>query len=380
MTRLLAAILLLMLTLLPAPACTALDLSQITYEFAQDLDIEELWEEWLEPGQYMTMLTPDGEVITQTGRRIYEGDEYLTSDNRLYRVVEVKDNLAYTELVEEKVDLAAEYFSLRQIREALGLSPAQAQEQNGKSGLIAIYHTHNAESYVPTDGTDSIDGKGGIHAVGSGFAQSLEKLGVGVEYSENLHLPHDRGAYRRSRNTVLELLAQNPDAIYDVHRDAAPKDAYAANIGDEWITQVQFVVGRQNLNLGVNRQYAQSLKAAADQLYPGLVKGIFYARGNYMGLSPSIAWSGYPTARSAVEHIMLPRWWTSISTDLRTGIKGHWPPKALRALSGPSYGLRCSSPQRASYSTSSMPVVGKPPWPDLNADSHSGTPCRRRPA
>lgn len=287
MTRLLAAILLLMLTLLPAPACTALDLSQITYEFAQDLDIEELWEEWLEPGQYMTMLTPDGEVITQTGRRIYEGDEYLTSDNRLYRVVEVKDNLAYTELVEEKVDLAAEYFSLRQIREALGLSPAQAQEQNGKSGLIAIYHTHNAESYVPTDGTDSIDGKGGIHAVGNGFAQSLEKLGVGVEYSENLHLPHDRGAYRRSRNTVLELLAQNPDAIYDVHRDAAPKDAYAANIGDEWITQVQFVVGRQNQNLGVNRQYAQSLKAAADQLYPGLVKGIFYARGNYnQDLSP----------------------------------------------------------------------------------------------
>jgi len=108
-----------------------------------------------------------------------------------------------------------------------------------------------------------------------------------VEYSENLHLPHDRGAYRRSRNTVLELLAQNPDAIYDVHRDAAPKDAYAANIGDEWITQVQFVVGRQNQNLGVNRQYAQSLKSAADQLYPGLVKGIFYARGNYnQDLSP----------------------------------------------------------------------------------------------
>ncbi|MDI9419147.1 MAG: stage II sporulation protein P [Firmicutes bacterium] len=289
MARLLAtllALLWLLMMFIPTPNLTALDLSQSVYEFSQDLDIDELWEEWLEPGQYMTMLTPEGEVITQTGRRIYEGDEYLTSDNRFYRVVKVEDTLAYTELVEEKVDLAAEFISLRQIREALGLSAAQAQE-NGKSGLIGIYHTHNAESYIPTDGTDSIDGKGGIHAVGSGFAQSLEKLGVGVEYSENLHLPHDRGAYRRSRSTVLDLLAQNPDAIFDVHRDAAPKDAYAANIGDEWITQVQFVVGRQNQNLGVNRQYAQSLKSAADQLYPGLVKGIFYARGNYnQDLSP----------------------------------------------------------------------------------------------
>lgn len=290
MIRILLPSLLLLLVLLlfiPAPVCTALDLEQLTYEFSQNLDIDELWEEWLEPGQYMTMLTPEGEIITQTGRRIYEGDEYLTSDNRLYRVIEVKDDLAYTELVAEKVDLAEEFLSLRQIREALGLSAVQAQEQDDKSGLIGIYHTHNAESYIPTDGTDSIDGKGGIHAVGTGFASSLKDLGVSVDYSENLHLPHDRGAYRRSRNTVLELLAQNPDAIFDVHRDAAPQNAYAANIDDEWITQIQFVVGRQNQNLGVNRQYAQSLKAAADQLYPGLVKGIFYARGNYnQDLSP----------------------------------------------------------------------------------------------
>lgn len=290
MIRILLPSLLLLLVLLlfiPAPGCTALDLEQLTYEFSQNLDIDELWEEWLEPGQYMTMLTPEGEIITQTGRRIYEGDEYLTSDNRLYRVIEVKDDLAYTELVAEKVDLAEEFVSLRQIREALGLSAVQAQEQDDKSGLIGIYHTHNAESYIPTDGTDSIDGKGGIHAVGTGFASSLKDLGVSVDYSENLHLPHDRSAYRRSRNTVLELLAQNPDAIFDVHRDAAPQNAYAANIDDEWITQIQFVVGRQNQNLGVNRQYAQSLKAAADQLYPGLVKGIFYARGNYnQDLSP----------------------------------------------------------------------------------------------
>ncbi|MGI6150324.1 MAG: stage II sporulation protein P, partial [Limnochordia bacterium] len=40
-------------------------------------------------------------------------------------------------------------------------------------------------------------------------------------------------------------------------------------------------------NLGVNREFAQSMKALADQIYPGLVKGIFYGRGNYnQDLSP----------------------------------------------------------------------------------------------
>lgn len=275
----------LLILIIFSPVCQGFNLEEFSYEFSQKLDVEELWEEWLEPDQYMTMICPEGNIIMQTARRIYEDDEYLTGDNKLYRVVKIEGNLAYTELVEE-VDLTAEFFSLRQIREALGLSPVQAQGKD-KTGLIGIYHTHNAESYIPTDGTDSIDGKGGIHAVGDGFASALENLGVEVEYSETLHLPHDRGAYRRSRNTVLEILAKNPDAIFDVHRDAAPQNAYAAQIGDDWITQIQFVVGRQNQNLGVNRQYAQSLKAVADDMYPGLVKGIFYARGNYnQDLSP----------------------------------------------------------------------------------------------
>ena len=53
------------------------------------------------------------------------------------------------------------------------------------------------------------------------------------------------------------------------------------------MTQIQFVVGRQNQNLGINRQYATSLKAVADQIFPGLIKGIFFGRGNYnQDLSP----------------------------------------------------------------------------------------------
>lgn len=279
--------------------CGLLVLSTSTLVFAE----ESIWGGFLPIDEFYTMLDPDGNVLLQTGRELYVEDQYLTSDNSLYEVVEIneEDRIARTKLV-EKVEL--EIFPINSLRKELGLTVIEAAEDSGR-GKIALYHTHNAESYVPTDGTDSIYGKGGIHQVGKVFAESLSDLGITVDYSEELHLPHDRGAYRRSRETVLELLAKSPDAIFDLHRDAAPKSAYAIQLQDEWMTQVHFVVGRQNQNLGVNRKYAQSLKAVADDMYPGLVKGIFYGRGNYnQDLSPLsllLEAGAHTNSRSAAE-------------------------------------------------------------------------------
>ena len=213
-------------------------------------------------------------------------DQYLTADNRLYEVVEVDDEaqIARAKLVAE---IELKLTPWQELRRELGLTVIEAADPDTTRGTIALYHTHNAESYVPTDGTDSIYGKGGIHQVGAAFAEALRDRGVTVLYSEQLHLPHDRGAYRRSRETVVELMSKEPDAIFDVHRDAAPQSAYAIQLEDQWMTSIQFVVGRQNQNLGVNRKYAESLKKLADDMYPGLVKGIYYGRGNYnQDLSP----------------------------------------------------------------------------------------------
>ena len=244
-----------------------------------DAEVEEIWERFTEPDCCFTMVDYAGNIIMQTGHWIYLEDEYLTADNKLFQVIGIDEEqyLARAELIDE-VEL--EHWSLNDLRKELGISVIEAQE-NQNRGLIGVYHTHNAESYVPTDGTDSVNGKGGIHQVGAAFVNTLKNLGVSVEYSEHLHLPHDRGAYRRSRNTVLELLSKNPDAIFDIHRDAAPRGEYALQLGNEWITSIQFVVGRQNQNLGINKKFAQSIKKIADEMYPGLVKGIFYGRGNY---------------------------------------------------------------------------------------------------
>ncbi len=254
----------------------------------------------LEPGTYMTLVDEYDQVITMTGRRVFVGDQFISQDNRLYQVEKIEDNMARVVFVEQ-VDL------LSHLREQISQEQAQANyaqtglverifyfgrrvDQDGPEdrrragaplGRVAIFHTHNAESFIPTDGTDSIYGKGGIHKVGATFKDSLGEHNIEVVYSENLHLPHDRGAYRRSRRTVTNLIQEDPDIIFDVHRDAAPPHVYAENIEDTWVTQIMLVVGRQNQNRNANMSFARELKAIADETTPGLIRGIFIARGNY---------------------------------------------------------------------------------------------------
>lgn len=272
--------------------------------------------------RFYTMVDEDGREITVTGRKIHVGDEYLTSGNKLYRVYRVQDRIAQARFIRDVGAVFAEepqgFFVMLRQRLGIGAEPVQADEAQETQGeeeppeededgqaeeeaeeeeepaeeenlepeeqpkrLIGIYHTHNAESYVPTDGTDSINGVGGIHSVGASFTEAFEEKGIRVIHDETLHLPHDRGAYRRSRVTAERLLEQGPDVMFDVHRDAAPMRVYATQIEDEWVTQIQFVVGRQNPTMTVTRQFALDLKNAADEVHPGLVKGIFMARGNY---------------------------------------------------------------------------------------------------
>ena len=47
---------------------------------------------------------PQGQLLTMVGRRIYEGDEYIAADNRLYRVERVDEgaSAAYARLVGEE--------------------------------------------------------------------------------------------------------------------------------------------------------------------------------------------------------------------------------------------------------------------------------------
>lgn len=221
---------------------------------------------------YYTLRDEQDNIITMTGRELDPGDTYIASDNRLYEVVETKGDIVLVKYVET--------VELPEITEEL-LS-AQVGKASGNQGVVGIYHTHNAESYVPTSGTESKDnGDGDVLEVGKVLANAMEKLGVTVYWSDNSHLPHDGQAYVRSRRTALELIRHNPDTLIDVHRDATPPEVYETEIEGVPTTKVRIVVGRQNQNRGANLEYAKRIKAVADKFFPGIIEGIFDARGNY---------------------------------------------------------------------------------------------------
>ena len=147
--------------------------------------------------------------------------------------------------------------------------------------LICMYSTHSDESYVPSDGASSLWNNAGIYDVGDALKENLEKKGITVEYSDETFLPHDAGAYNRSRSTVEEYVKKLPDAIIDIHRDGVDADEYETKVDGENTSMVRLFVGRSNQNAAENKAFAQQLKAAADKAYPGLIKDIFIGKGNY---------------------------------------------------------------------------------------------------
>lgn len=216
----------------------------------------------------------DDLLLSVMARVVQIGDEIIAFDNKHYIVNKVEDRRASAIYV-GKHDIEPIQLSM------VSSLPVQ-QEGNADDILIAIYHTHSAESYVPSDGSESIPGDGGIFDVGEVFAQALEAQNFTVIHDLSAHEPHDAQAYNRSRRTAAELLGQGPSVLIDVHRDGIPDpEYYRQEIAGENATQIRLVVGRQNQNMETNLDFAKHIKAAGNEVHPGIVREIFMAKGNY---------------------------------------------------------------------------------------------------
>jgi stage II sporulation protein P len=226
-------------------------------------------------GGYFVIIDEEGNTVYQTGWKVRVGDQCLTADNKRYEVIRVDGDTAYARYL-GTVDLSARLEGKAYVALTGWLQPRIAYAQGGK---IAIYHTHSDESYVPTDGKESILGAGGIYKVGDAFTSALQAKGLEVIHSDAKHDPHDDMAYERSRRTAMELIKQQPSAIFDVHRDSTPPEVYQTVIDGNKVTKVQLVVGQYGPTGKQAEDYAMQIKAASDTQHPGLIKGIFFAKG-----------------------------------------------------------------------------------------------------
>lgn len=217
---------------------------------------------------YFTVVDEDGVVIFTTGLMVSVGDEYIDEDDNKYVVIDVSDDVATVRSV-GKMEALPPF-----------TGPVLGVAMSG--GAIGIYHTHSAESYVPSDNSESIPGRGGIMDVGAALAEKLSALGIKAIHDTTSHDPNDARAYDRSRRTAADLLKkQKPLALFDVHRDAGPAEAYLKEIDGQEVARCMIVIGRQNPKMQSNLEFARRLKDEANNQYPGLVKGIFMGNADF---------------------------------------------------------------------------------------------------
>lgn len=234
-------------------------------------------------GTFTTIFDDQGSILSMMSRTAYVGDELYTSEGKSYRVTRVQGDTAEAVFLGMDSQIVAynDFFSAQEVPVSANLAE--------KKGNIAVYHSHTDESYVPSDGKESIPFKGGIYQVGKAMVDKLQGSGVSVNYDETSHDPHDNNAYVRSRRTAANLMKGKPSAIFDVHRDGVPDPAYyRAEVSGKDVAKLRLVVGRQNPRMETNMDFAKRMMAAANNLHPKVVKEIFVGKGDYnQDLSPT---------------------------------------------------------------------------------------------
>ena len=262
MKKLICVLTLMLALMLALPVTARAEAAQSVSTQAPEADADEnVW----------TIYDEDGQYLTSIYGRVYLDDEYISSDNRLYRIIEVDDS---------KRTAVAQYIGQESLIEPDNEAVATVAQESKR--LIGIYSTHSDESYIPTDGAESKEKDAGIYDVDEALKKALEERGIEVELDTTTHLPHDAGAYRRSRSTAARLLKSQPAALLDIHRDGIPDpDEYVQKIKDEDATKVRLLVGKSNPNSDANRKFAKQIKAAADEMYPDLIKDIYIGQGDY---------------------------------------------------------------------------------------------------
>ena len=209
--------------------------------------------------------------LIDTKQEVNVGDYFILNNLKAYEIKSI-DNKKATAVAE----CLGEYETPN-----ISFSDNVKLISNKQNKTIGFYMSHNDESYVVGDGVDSVYGEGGIHDITNNLAQKLSDLGVETTVDETLHLPHDSGAYSRSKTTAQELLNDNINFIFDIHRDGAPKKAFVTDCDGKECCQIRIVIGQNNVNQEENLNLATNIFAVGNKLYPDLFKDVYFGKGHY---------------------------------------------------------------------------------------------------
>ncbi len=176
------------------------------------------------------------------------------------------------------------------VEKNLSLTALNSTNPTINNPLIAIYNTHNAESYRASQGKAKFEGEnGGVEQVAAVLAACLtDDYGIPVVRSTTIHdYPDFALSYGNSEKTLKKMLAENPSVLValDIHRDAGLASSPAVEIAGRKAAQILIIVGSdtrlEHPKWHQNEAFAQRLQDKMDKLYPGLCRGIRVQEGRY---------------------------------------------------------------------------------------------------
>ncbi len=168
--------------------------------------------------------------------------------------------------------------------------------------VVLIFHTHTTESYLLSDNgvfyedyqTRSTDANKNMIRVGDEICRVLEENGIGYIHDTKIYDESYEGAYSRSRVSVEEYLEKYPSLkiVLDVHRDAiyysdTSRCKPTAEIDGRKAAQIMIITGAEEgyitdfPNWEENLRFALSFQSTAQQLYPGLMKPLYFCQRKY---------------------------------------------------------------------------------------------------
>lgn len=156
---------------------------------------------------------------------------------------------------------------------------------------VGIYHTHTAESFVPSSGRSHAAGGecGEIVEVGEFFVRCLAEKGVRAVQNKTIHdYPNFMQAYSASEKTAAQMVSQydSLEMLFDIHRDASSRDVAATTVDGKPAAKVLIIVaqGQEGLlqpHWQENYRLAKAIEKKMDEMYPGLSGGIQLTEWRY---------------------------------------------------------------------------------------------------
>jgi len=195
-----------------------------------------------------------------------------------------------------EANLSSGAFGLEAWEEGMGMGTSRTVREPGPPGkiLVAVYHSHSRESFLPVLGSTGLTPSDAysdnreltIVRVGKELVQTLrERYQIGAVHSERQHdLVEGHGrSYVHSRNTARTMVKEYGDLefLLDLHRDSLPRTETVTEINGEPVARIGVVIGMGKSGATPHPKWRENLKLAyrlvrvMEEKYPGLSNGIY---------------------------------------------------------------------------------------------------------